>query len=230
MNEKTKPSKIPTTGKNTNKKKVGGGAAKPFDKAFFKKNEFALILLGASLLTVIIFFVFFRSSQEPAPSGAAQSKAAASFESLESRVAGLEATLQSPDKNANPGNTPNAADLVDLTNRVTRLEAAFQLKVDSLIERMGSLENKIASAPAVTPIAPKPLQSVAEQKSAPAQKAPVKKAVKKENKAPIFHTVTKGETLYSISKKYKTTVPVLRKLNNLSEKDKIFPGNNIIVR
>ena len=48
-------------------------------------------------------------------------------------------------------------------------------------------------------------------------------------KAPQFHTVQKGESMWNISQKYKTTVATIRKLNNLSPEDKIYPGSNILV-
>lgn len=67
-------------------------------------------------------------------------------------------------------------------------------------------------------------------KSKPKSSISVKKAVKKEKKATMFHTVQKGETLYYISKKYNTTIAVLRKLNNLSTTAKIYPGDNILIR
>ena len=54
--------------------------------------------------------------------------------------------------------------------------------------------------------------------------------LKKEKKESIFHTVQKGETLFSISKKYNTSVEALKKLNNLPANAAIFPGNNILVK
>ncbi|MBT6340198.1 MAG: LysM peptidoglycan-binding domain-containing protein, partial [Desulfobacula sp.] len=67
-------------------------------------------------------------------------------------------------------------------------------------------------------------ESVATVKSKPA--APAKEAIKKG----LFHTIKKGETLYSISKKYNTDVETLRKLNKLSVNATIFKGNKIFVR
>nr|NJM01158.1 LysM peptidoglycan-binding domain-containing protein [Desulfobacula sp.] len=95
-----------------------------------------------------------------------------------------------------------------------------------MIERIGKIEKQIAqlaAKPDVTPDATEP-------KPGAAVSAPEKKVVKKEKKESIFHTVQKGETLFSISKKYNTNVEALRKLNNLSNDAAIFPGNNILVR
>ncbi len=221
-------SKIPTTGKNTNKKKYEQESVKKIDTAFFKKNEFALILLGALLLTVIIFFVFFRSP-EKSESPVAAREPASSYDTLEKRISALEKAGTMEGKTIALDDKENAAGMGELANRVTQLETVSLVKFDSLVERLESLEKKIAQLK-TAPVKPKPAVKAPVKKSPPVAKVPVKKAVKKEKKASIFHTVTKGETLYSISKKYKTTVPALKKLNNLSEKDKIFPGNNIIVR
>ena len=51
-----------------------------------------------------------------------------------------------------------------------------------------------------------------------------------QKKQSIFHTVKKGETLYSISKRYKTTVNRLRNLNKLKKRSDIFPGEIILIK
>ena len=47
--------------------------------------------------------------------------------------------------------------------------------------------------------------------------------------ADSYYTVKKGDTLYSISKKYQLTVPELRTANNLSENDVIKIGQKLII-
>jgi Peptidase family M23/LysM domain len=49
----------------------------------------------------------------------------------------------------------------------------------------------------------------------------------KAKKKSKYHTVRKGETLYSISKKYKTDVNSLCKINKISKKAKLFVGKKI---
>lgn len=95
-----------------------------------------------------------------------------------------------------------------------------------MIERIGKIEKQISQLivkPDVIPDTPA-------SKPGSADAASEKKVVKKEKKESIFHTVQKGETLFSISRKYNTNVETLRKLNNLSNDAAIFPGNNILVR
>ncbi|MGD9686539.1 MAG: LysM domain-containing protein, partial [Desulfobacter sp.] len=57
-----------------------------------------------------------------------------------------------------------------------------------------------------------------------------KKNADKPKKTNQFHTVQKGETLWSISQKYKTNVEAVRKMNNLTPEDKIHIGGKLLVR
>jgi len=226
MKNKGKPgSKIPTTKTSTNKKRQPEtqNAGGKLNTSLLKKNEFALIVLGALLLTIIIFFLFFRSS-DPQTVPVKKSVSGTSFSDIEKRIGQIEQVLQiqKDSDQTSPGKISKRVPVLDpVEERLTRLETAFLVKFNSLIERMGKIENNISllkkrSAPKVTP----------KQKVS----IPVKKAVKKEKKTAMFHTVQKGETLYSISKKYKATIAALRKLNNLSANAKIYPGDNILIR
>ena len=226
MKLKGKPeSKILMKKTNTNKKKTADaqGRTKKFDTSLVRKNEFTLILFGALLLTLIVFFLFFRSPG-PEPEAVQMSRSDMSLD-LEKRIKTLEQALEG--KVALGTTDNNRANTVTnntlLTDRVTRLETAFSVKFDSLLQRMESLEKKIflQAGKKVAAVTPDP------------EKKPVtliKKTVKKEKKAAMFHRVKKGETLYSISKKYDISVAALQKLNNLSPTAKIFPGDNILIR
>ena len=235
MKQKVKPeSKIPTTGKNTNQKKktkkAGGG---DLGGSLLKMNEFTLIIIGALVVTVLVFFLFFRSP-DPGGEGAGRvvERQSAGQENLglEKRIAQLEVSMARVASSplAVDQNLPDAKGLSAIDQRVTRLETATTLKLDAVLERLSKLEKKMAGlkrvAAAAPAKAPKPVVAVP-------KKAPIKKkAVQSKKKANIFHTVKKGETIWSISQKYKTSVAAIRKLNNFSAKDKIYPGNNILVR
>jgi LysM repeat protein len=52
---------------------------------------------------------------------------------------------------------------------------------------------------------------------------------KKKTNPPVFHLVKKGETLFSIAKKYKVSIQQLKQLNNL-KKDTIQPGMRIKIK
>ncbi len=53
---------------------------------------------------------------------------------------------------------------------------------------------------------------------------------KKAASSHVYHVVQKGETFYSISRKYNTTVENLHKLNHFSKQPTIYPGNKLIVK
>lgn len=231
MKFKSKPGpKIPTTQKNTNKKKEVNIAApeKQYNTSLIKKNEFALILLGALLLTVVIFFVFFRGPGEKKAETISQTPSP-SYEKLEQRIAELEKRLIEINTTPAAGTSVGPGqkkDLIQLEQRVKRLEAALSLKFDSVMDRLGSMERKLSGLAQKAPASPAPAKTAVKPKSASKPKAAAAAPAKKQ----VFHTVKKGETLYSISKKYNTTVPALRKLNKLSATAKIFPGDNILIK
>jgi LysM repeat protein len=230
-------SKVPTTKTNTNRKKASeaGESDKQMGPSLFKKNEFALILFGALLLTLIVFFLFFRGpgdntdekTLKTGSSGKMVSQSE-SFTDLEKRINMLEQTLSG--KNFKK---PGSVDPIQ--ERVARLETAFSVKFDSLIERMGSIEKRLAA------LNRKKVTTPAKSKSSPVVKTslktktslvktPAKQPIVKQTKAAMFHTVKKGETLYSIGKKYQISVPTLQKLNKLSPGAKLYIGMNLLIR
>ena len=249
MTPKDKPGKPGSTMQRnqskfaTQKNAAGAPSGKLIDSAFLKKNEFGLILLGALLLTLIVFFVFFKSSgsRSTAAVDASIDASNASLAALEKRMENLETATR--ESLAEDTNTPirnsqslSMEDITALNERVSRLETAYSLKLDMLIDRMDKLESSLAQAKQRFAETQVPVKSVAAPVkavtpiAAASGKPPVKKATTAKKKTAIFYTVKKGDTLYSISKKYKTSVAALRKLNNLSEKDDIYPGSNLIVR
>jgi len=229
MPESKTGSKIFTKKSKINKKKIveGSNQNKQTGISLLKKNEFALILLGALLLTIIIFFFFFRSSgsnSEIKKDKVSQT----SFSGFEQRIANIEQLLQI-DQNSDSQNLktkPDKTQNYHINDRLSRLETAFSVKFDSLIDRMGQIEKNIARLNK-QPVKKKPAIKVVKKKTETKTIVPVKKAVKKKS---MFHTVKKKETLYSISKKYNTTIGHLRKLNKLSKGAKIYPGDNLLVR
>jgi len=230
-------SKIATTQTNTNqKKKHKDPVSMGLGGSLLKKNEFTLIIAGALVVTIIVFFFFFRSSDSqtknlPSLSGNG------SFGSLEKRIGAIEKALekfQTGDmKDFISSTAISTTELAPVQQKVSRLEASVSVKFDSLIERMGKLEQEISALKKKNTSRTQVKKATTSAKSS--GKSQVKTALKKPNvtsekKAPIFHTVKKGETLWGISQKYKTSVADLRKLNKLSTTAKIYPGTNIMVR
>ncbi|OGR46577.1 MAG: hypothetical protein A3J80_12025 [Desulfobacula sp. RIFOXYB2_FULL_45_6] len=223
--------KIPTTKTNTNKKKLLEITEneKKIDMSLLKKNEFAMILIGALLLTLIVFFFFFRTSDPVSQPVSPADQIGSLPPEIENRMEKLEQALldqEKSDSSESGGKNKEKMGIHPLDERVSRLETAFSVKMESMIERMGKIEKQIAQLALKQDATP----NAAEAKPEPAAAASEKKIVKKEKKESIFHTVQKGETLFSISKKYNTSVEALKKLNNLPANAAIFPGNNILVK
>ncbi|MDD9304292.1 MAG: LysM peptidoglycan-binding domain-containing protein [Desulfobacter sp.] len=229
MKQKAKPqSKIPTTGRNTNQKKSEKKAEAPdYGGSLLKKNEFTLIIVGALVVTILVFFLFFRASDENLTQKESSAKdltahPAQKTAAMETRVADLEVEMarmiSASSTQGQAANSPKG--LSELDQRVSRLETAMSVKLDALIGRMATLEKKMDAMKYKVSSAPVKRPAVSVKKTS-FQPKPSKS---------LFHTVKKGETLWFISQKYKISVTAIRKLNNLSAKDKIYPGNNILVR
>lgn len=73
-----------------------------------------------------------------------------------------------------------------------------------------------------------PQGSVKNKKTAMKKTTP--KVVKKATSLRVYHVIKKGETFYSISKQYGTTVTHLQKLNNFSQQPTLYPGDKLIVK
>lgn len=99
----------------------------------------------------------------------------------------------------------------DVRQTISRTEgsiATLTNRMDSLSKTVTAVEKKMESAPA-------------------APKAPPAAAGK--TAAGRYHVVQKGETLYGIAQKYKTTVAELRRLNSLTSNDAIYPNQKLMV-
>jgi LysM repeat protein len=235
MKQKDKPDARTAAARiSANRKKKpapsGAGAAGAAGSSLLKKNEFTLIIAGALVVTLVVFFLFFRSSDSQTRAVPSVSRDTLSGE-MQERLASMEAAIENMQAKlsfaAGEGSDADLnATLARLQQQISRLEVAAQVKFDSLTERMGNLEKKL-SAVSKQAAAPEP------EKNEPRKNAPVVKkstTVQDKKAAKVFHTVKKGETLWSISRKYNTTVAALRKINNLSPDADIYPGTDIAVR
>ncbi len=225
--------------------------------SLLKRNELLIIFIAALLVTVVIFFVFFRS---PDLLTSSQDTKGDNTSQLEEKITSLESKIQALSITHPVTSAPASNEkIIELQQKTARMESGFILKVDALLHKMELLETRVkqleqqmktisaaTSLPPVPPKAPKaegknrttPNPTVSSekvsQKSPPTSaKKPVskKRAVQKNKKnKPLFHTVKKGETLWSISQQHKTTVKKLRELNHLTKESKIYPGINILIR
>ena len=99
-----------------------------------------------------------------------------------------------------------------LMTRLDRLESSFSKRIGGIDQRLKKLQVQLANTKA------KPVQTPAVKNPAP------KKAVKQTAKT---HIVKKGETLYSISRKYGLSLNQLMTYNKLSKKSVINPGQSL---
>jgi LysM repeat protein len=96
-------------------------------------------------------------------------------------------------------------DVRQTISKTERSIAQLNSQLDSLAQKVAAVEKKAASAPAAS------------------QTAGAKPATGR------HHVVQKGDTLYGIAKKYKTTVADLRRLNGLGPNDAIYPNQKLLV-
>lgn len=217
-----------------NKEKVSSGAAGEREGAsLLKKSELSLIFLGAGLLTLIVFFIFFSSSDDK---NTGTSQMSENVQTLEKRIINLEEILDNQGLEAE--HLSDKKDqyplLASYKDRVEKVEVALSVKFDSVTERLDLLEKKISYLLESVKTATMEIKRVKKislkKRSVDTKKKTPKKTETSSKKTSIFYTVKKGDTLYSISKKYKITVAKLKTMNKLTEKSKIYPGDNLIVK
>ncbi len=240
--------KIPAGGSPAGQKPYPKKPAVPPRKpSLLQRSELLFIFIGALLVTLVVFFVFFRpsdngDSQNRLPIPERPNPLEKRIADLEAKIEKMEAASQKQGQNQNQG-TPTSKEIFQLEQKIARVESGLMLKVDAQIPRITVVEQRINTveekmeALSGQVVSRKKTETPAVISSREiGKKKPVANLAKKsapgkpKKKAPMFHTVKKGETLWSISRKYETTVKELRKLNNLSKNAAIYPGINILVR
>ncbi len=108
-------------------------------------------------------------------------------------------------------------------DRLDRFETAISLRMDIVAKELSGLQQAEAvTSPTVKEQASK--STVKERTSTPPASTPEAAAETK------FHTVSAGETLYSISRRYGMSLEELRRANQLDDKATIYPGQQLKVR
>lgn len=105
--------------------------------------------------------------------------------------------------------------------RFDRSESSMSLRMDHLAMSLDALQKKSNEN----------IKKIGKLEKTTKRQPPVKsrKSVKKP-KTVQTHTVTRGDTLYSISRTYKLPLETLRAMNKLQEKDVIHVGQVLIVK
>ena len=162
-------------------------------------------LLGVGLVALVMIFVWFW--EKP------QTVSAKRIQMLEDRLTQLEKRfIQIKDIDERLTNIENRNQKLGFAvERFDRFESAMSLRMDLVGKELASLQKK-TGRPEATSGQPAATPGIDRKKT--------------ETK---YHTVTAGETLYSISRRYGLKVDDLRRANNLDAGTAILPGQKLIV-
>jgi len=169
-----------------------------------KSFPIPLVLLGFGFIVMIFLFIVFLSKTTNIASKA-------EIVSIEKRLARLEERL---------------GKIVEIDEKLTLLDTQgkkFNLFVDRFdrFETSMSLKMDIINNELYT--------SQKKGNKAAESKKPERTKISKKIAPPVYHEVKAKETLYQISRRYGLTVDDLRKLNRLTPKTVIHPGQKLIV-
>ena len=186
-----------------------------------KRSLKPVLIAGGGLLVAVIVVLMFLSS--PKSTEKDQLKGIETrLKQIEEKLAKLEwidtgmARLDRKEK-----------DFAALAERMTQMESSTNRRIDQLGKE--AMKPAAKQEPAtVKPESAPPRPEAAPVKPAPAKPAPAAPKAEKDSKAKV-HVVEKGETLYGISRRYGIPADQLFKLNHLSPKDPIRPGQKLVV-
>jgi hypothetical protein len=172
----------------------------------FKMMPLPFGLIGIGLLALIIlFFIFIPRNQKAVDND--------QIVVLQEKIKQLEEKLGQIE-----GNDEKVAQIWEqakafeqFKNRFDRAEASITLRMDQMSKELEALKRSSS----VTEV----------RKTDSSQSAQSTKTAGRKR----YHTVRPGESLYSISRSYGKTVDEVRRLNNLSSKALIFPGQKLVV-
>ena len=122
--------------------------------------------------------------------------------------------------------------MADVLNRIKNLESnrAGKSQVSLAQPSSAKTSQKSAGTAPTSPVKAPEKITTAQNAKKIALKKTVPNVVGKATSSQVYHVVQKGETFYSISKKYGTTVANIHKLNNFSKQPTIYPGDKLIVK
>ncbi|MBI5581892.1 MAG: LysM peptidoglycan-binding domain-containing protein [Deltaproteobacteria bacterium] len=204
----------------SNKYDNGEGREEPYeysasDDNVAKRSLKPVLIAGGGLLVAVIVVLMFLSS--PKSTDKDQLKSIETrLKQIEEKFAKLEwidsgmARLDRKEK-----------DFAALAERMTQMESSMNRRIDQLGKEAVRPAAKQEPASAKTESAPIP-----RPEASPAKSAPASPKAEKDSKGKV-HVVEKGETIYGISRRYGIPADQLFKLNHLSPKDPIRPGQKL---
>ena len=181
-----------------------------------------LAAIGAALVVVVMITVWFwERPQGPRP--------AKQLKLLEHRIGQLEDRLA----RLNGINErvmlleSQGQKFMNAVDRLDRFETAITLRMDIVAKELAGLQQAAGDK---SPPSRLPHAHQAAMPQQPASKPPAPSSAQAADTEPAFHTVTAGETLYSISRRYGLSVDELLKANGLDKEATIYPGQKLKVR
>lgn len=183
---------------------------KTFWKKILGRSETPFVLMGIGLVVVILVFFAIYPRGEAPDTFPDSSEIAGRLQQIEEKIAGMESAVK--------GLAALEQDMEPVKKAVLRLDAADA----SMSARLDEVDDRLAS-----------FQKEIEKKIAAETTPPVTSAqaeTKKTTSQAVYYEVQKGDTLYSIGRRYGVSVGAIRKLNGLSEQDAIQPGQKLKVK
>ncbi|MDJ0780644.1 MAG: LysM peptidoglycan-binding domain-containing protein [Desulfosarcinaceae bacterium] len=184
------------------------------------------VVIAVAVLGLIIILILPRVQ----PSGGEEQLLA-----LETRIEALEqqlAKFDSVDENVSRI-WEQAKSFEQFKERFERTDASTSLRMDHLATSLSAVQKrveKLEKSRAAT-VAPRPTESTAKTSATASSGAvqPAKPTASKAATPATFHTIVKGDTLYSVGRKYGLKVDELLRINNLPADTVIKPGQRLRV-
>jgi LysM repeat protein len=176
-------------------------------ETLLKKIEIPYILMAVGLVIVLVVFFISMSKED-------EVEDVSRIDALEQRLGAIEDRLFKLE-----GINPRAETIGEqnktldsLILKVSQLEADVTARMDQLSSDLSKLGRKVTTVERATPVSAK--------KDTSAKETPAKA---------VYHQVRRGETLYGIGRQYDVSIEDLRKFNNLTRGESIYPGQRLIV-
>jgi LysM repeat protein len=176
------------------------------EKKEWRQPRLMLAFLGVGLVAVVMIFVWFLEKPRSSSSAKRISLLESKIEQLEKTIAKINAIDEKLETLEN-----QSQKFMFAVDRLDRFET-------SISWRMEQVDKKLAA-----------LQKVTEEAGAKPDVAPPSPVVSRNDSTESYHTVSTGDTLYSISRRYGLTVEELRKTNKLPEGATIYEGQKLII-
>ena len=181
-----------------------------------------LAVIGAALVVVVMVTVWFwerPQGQRPAKQIKLLEHRIGELENRLARLTGINERVMTLESHGQK--------FMNAVDRLDRFETAITLRMDIVAKELAGLQ-QTAEGKSQPPNQPRSGEAAMQQ--LPASKPPAPSTAPTADKDPEFHTVSAGETLYSISRRYGLSVDELLAANGLDTDATIYPGQQLKIR